>query len=66
LKLLQATIDILKPDVIVVQSLSLRNYFKQLSLDGIDVFVGFHPSVFGRNIKYRLPNKYIEHLTTKR
>lgn len=68
-KELQFLIDIINsvsPDVVIIQSKSLKNYFKNKIKpnisDKIDLYCGYHPSVFGRGIKYRNPKKYIENL----
>jgi hypothetical protein len=65
LELLTNIINSIKPDIIVVQSTTLRNYFKKIKpkiSDSIEIFVGYHPSIFGRGIKYRIPKNYIENL----
>ncbi len=65
-RLLIDSINILMPDVIIVQSQTLKNYFKTHIKSKInpktEIYIGYHPSVFGRGIKYRMPKKYIENL----
>ena len=67
IQLLVDTIKIITPDIIVVQSKSLRNYFlKQIKPNvnqSIEIYVGVHPSIFGRGINYRRPANYIKDLT---
>lgn len=72
-KELQLLTDIIKtvnPDVIIVQSKTLKNYFKNIIKpnisDKIDIYIGYHPSVFGRGIKYRNPKKYIDNLLNEK
>lgn len=68
INLLIQTINTLKPDVIIVQSKTLVNYFKNLIKPNIpkntDIYIGFHPSVFGRGIKNRIPKNYVNNLIT--
>lgn len=66
IELLINTINIIKPNIIIVQSKTLKGYFLNLikpkiSYD-LDIYIGYHPSAFGRGIKYRNPNLYIENL----
>lgn len=68
-QLLVDIINTIKPSIIVVQSKSLKSYFisnikPRISSD-IDIYVGFHPSIFGRGIRYRNPNLYMENLIEK-
>lgn len=66
LQLISDTINILKPDVVVVQSPTIRNYFQNIIKPKLtyksEIYCGFHPSILGKNIKYRNPKLYIEHL----
>lgn len=66
-KLFADIINIIKPDTIIVQSKNLRNHFinhiKPKISNQTNVFIGYHPSVFGRFIKYRHPKMYIGDLT---
>lgn len=66
LALLSEIINELKPDVIVVQSKSLKTYFKNNIKQKLnynpDIFISFHPSVFGRGIKYRNPKLHIDEM----
>mgnify|MGYP001266305477 CR=1 FL=1 len=70
LELLTNIIKTINPDIIVVQSKTLSNYFKNIIKpnipDEIDIYIGYHPSVFGRGIKYRNPKKYIENLLAEK
>jgi hypothetical protein len=67
---IQLLIDIIKttsPDIIIVQSKSLKKYFVNCIKPNIssetEIYVGVHPSIFGRGINYRKPINYIKHLT---
>jgi hypothetical protein len=66
IQLLIDIINTINPDKIIIQSKSLRNYFinyiKPNISEKIELFVGYHPSVFGRGIKYRKPIEYINNL----
>jgi hypothetical protein len=66
IQLLIDTIKIITPDIIIVQSRSMRNYFvnkiKPNTNNNIEIFIGVHPSIFGRGIKYRRPKNYIKNL----
>lgn len=59
-------INAIAPDIIIVQSKSLRNYFKNIIQSKLsnktEIFIGYHPSVFGRGIKNRIPKNYIKNL----
>lgn len=66
---IQLLIEIIKtisPNIIIVQSKILKQYFSNQIRDKIDpnteIFIGYHPSIFGRGIKYRKPKLYIEDL----
>jgi hypothetical protein len=66
INLLVEIINTVKPNVIVVQSQTLRKCFRdeikpKINYD-LDIYIGYHPSVFGRGIKYRNPNIYMESL----
>jgi hypothetical protein len=63
LDLLVKEINLLNPDILIFQSLTLRNDFliKQLK-DKMELYIGFHPSCFGRYIYKRIPSEYIKHL----
>jgi hypothetical protein len=67
IQLLIDTIGIITPDIIIVQSKSLKNYFlnqiKSNVNPNIEIYVGVHPSIFGRGINYRRPANYIKNLT---
>lgn len=69
IQLLIDTINCLNPNIIIVQSTVLRNYFKTLIKNHInqncEIYVGYHPSIFGRGIKYRRPKEYIKNLLEK-
>ena len=69
IKLLIDTINTIKPSIIIVQSKSMKNYFVNFVKPNIDsnckIFVGYHPSVFGRGINYRRPKNYITNLIEK-
>ena len=66
LKLLINIINEIRPDTIIVQSKSLKGYFKNkikpLIEHETEIYVSYHPSVFGRGIKYRNPKLHIENL----
>lgn len=65
IKLLINIINTISPDVIIVQSKSLKYHFNYIinEIDNkIEIYIGYHPSVFGRGIKYRKPKLYIEDL----
>ncbi len=69
IELLTNIINTIKPNIIIVQSKTLKGYFlnhikPKISYDS-DIYIGYHPSVFGRGIKYRNPNLYIENLLKK-
>lgn len=70
IQLLIDSIEILSPDIIIVQSKSLRNYFlnqiKPQINTSVEIYVGVHPSIFGRGINYRRPANYIKNLTAGR
>lgn len=59
-------IDTINPDIIVAQSKSLKKYFKgikqSIKNQSTKIYIGYHPSAFGRNIKYRTPKNYFEKL----
>src|SRR5690606_19264713 len=64
IELLINTINTIKPNIIIVQSKTktLKDYFlnhikPEISYD-LDIYIGYHPSVFGRGIKYRNPKLY--------
>ena len=69
IQLLIDSINTIKPSIIVVQSKSMTNYFVNFVKPNIDsnckIFVGYHPSVFGRGINYRRPKNYITNLIEK-
>lgn len=69
IELLTNIINIIRPNIIIVQSKNLKNYFLYLIKPKInydlDIYIGYHPSVFGRGIKYRNPNAYIDNLLSK-
>jgi len=66
IELLINIINTINPDVIIVQSKTLMNYFKNLIKPKIsektEIFIGYHPSIFGRGIKNRIPKNYIKDL----
>lgn len=66
LKLLVNIINEIKPDTIIVQSKTLKGFFrdkiKPFIKGDTDIFVSYHPSVFGRGIKYRNPKLHIADL----
>jgi len=67
IQLLIDTIRLITPDIIVVQSKSLKGYFsnqiKPNINPGVEIYVGVHPSIFGRGINFRRPANYIKNLT---
>jgi len=66
LALLTDIIKTINPDIIIVQSKTLKNYFKNIIKpnisDKIDIYIGYHPSVRFGLIEYRNPKKYVENL----
>jgi len=66
LKLLVDIINEIKPDTIIVQSKTLKGYFrnkiKPFIEGNTDIYISYHPSVFGRGIKYRNPKLHIADL----
>src|SRR5690606_26209310 len=66
ISLLIEIINIIKPNIIILQSKSLRGYFASAIKSKIntttEIFAGYHPSVLGKGIKYRNPKLYIENL----
>lgn len=70
LELLTEIIKTVNPGIIIVQSKTLKNYFNNVIKPKIsnktDIYVGYHPSIFGRGIKYRNPKKYIENLLSNK
>jgi hypothetical protein len=61
-ELLKDEIDILQPDIIVLQGKKLHWLADRLKASGRVIYRGYHPSVIGRAIKYRIPANYIENL----
>ena len=59
-------INEINPDTIIVQSKTLNGYFrnkiKPFIEGNTDIYVSYHPSVFGRGIKYRNPKLHIADL----
>jgi hypothetical protein len=59
-------INTINPDIIVVQSTSLKKYFEnikgKIENESTEIYIGYHPATFGRNIKYRNPKLYFEKL----
>ncbi len=70
ISLLIEIINIIKPNVIILQGKSLRGYFtneiKSKINTATEIFGGYHPSIFGRRIKYQNPKLYIENLLLNR
>ena len=66
LQLLVDIINEINPDTIIVQSKTLNGYFrnkiKPFIEGNTDIYVSYHPSVFGRGIKYRNPKLHIADL----
>lgn len=66
LKLLSNIINTIKPDIIIAQSKTLKNYFLNYIKPELnhnpEIYVSYHPSVFGRGIKFRNPKLHIEEM----
>lgn len=69
IKLIIDIINTINPNIIIVQSKTLSNYFRNLIKPYIsnntDIYIGYHPSIFGRGIKNRIPKNYIKNLVEK-
>lgn len=66
IQLLIDIIGVITPDIIIVQSKGLKHSFvnkiKQRIDPKIEIYVGVHPSIFGRNINLRRPINYMKDL----
>ena len=66
LKLVIDILNVLKPNDIIVQGFPIHKFFNNEIKSKLDfnckLYNVIHPSVFGRYIKYQIPNNYFKHL----